>query len=141
MLYGLREGLRILLAEGLEERFARHRRHEAALMAGLAAMGLTLYGNPACKLPVVTCVMIPEGIDGEAVRSMLLSSFGIEIASSFGVLKGRIWRIGTMGYSCSQKNVLHVLGALEAVLIRHGAVVPAGEGLQAALAVYDVYDR
>lgn len=141
MLYGLREGLRILLAEGLEERFARHRRHEAALVAGLAAMGLTLYGNPACKLPVVTCVTIPEGVNGEAVRSMLLNSFGIEIASSFGELKGKIWRIGTMGYSCSQKNVLHVLGALEAVLIRHGAVVPAGEGLQAALAVYDSYDR
>jgi (S)-ureidoglycine-glyoxylate aminotransferase len=137
MLYGLREGLRILHQEGLEARFARHRLQERALMAGLAAMGLSLYGDPACKLPVVTCVNIPEGVDGEAVRGMLLNLFGIEIASSFGPLKGRIWRIGTMGYSASRKNVLHLLGALEAVLIRHGVKLPAGEGLQAAMAVYE----
>ncbi|MFC5452230.1 pyridoxal-phosphate-dependent aminotransferase family protein [Paenibacillus aestuarii] len=137
MLYALREGVRLVLQEGLEARFARHRRHEAALLAGLTAMGLTLYGDPGCKLPVVTCVRIPDGVDGEAVRAMLLNSFGIEIASSFGPLKGQIWRIGTMGYSCNQKNVLHVLGALEAVLIRHGVKVPAGEALQAALACYE----
>jgi len=137
MLYALREGVRLVLQEGLEARFARHRWHEEALVAGLTAMGLTLYGDAGCKLPVVTCVCIPDGVDGEAVRAMLLNSFGIEIASSFGPLKGRIWRIGTMGYSCSQKNVLHVLGALEAGLIRHGVQVPAGEALQAALACYE----
>ncbi|MFC5471973.1 pyridoxal-phosphate-dependent aminotransferase family protein [Cohnella suwonensis] len=136
MLYALREGLRIALAEGLEARFDRHRRQEAALVAGLRAMGLALYGDESCKLPVVTCVDIPEGVDGESVRSLLLDSFGIEIASSFGPLKGKIWRIGTMGYSCSRKNVLHVLGALEAALIRHGVKVDAGAALQAALDVY-----
>ncbi|MFB9331054.1 pyridoxal-phosphate-dependent aminotransferase family protein [Paenibacillus aurantiacus] len=138
MLYGLHEGLRILLAEGLAARFARHRLHEEALVVGLKAMELVLYGDPSCKLPVVTCVAIPDGIDGESVRSMLLHRFGIEIASSFGPLKGRIWRIGTMGYSCSRKNVLHTLGAFEAVLARHGLKLPAGEAVQAAL---DVYDR
>ncbi|CAM3712261.1 alanine--glyoxylate aminotransferase family protein [Cohnella lubricantis] len=136
MLYGLREGLRILHAEGLEARFARHRLHESALVAGLTAMGLALYGDPACKMPVVACVTIPEGIDGESVRSMLLELFSIEIASSFGPLKGKIWRIGTMGYSCSRKNVLHFLGAFEAVLLRHGVKLPAGAALQAALDVY-----
>ncbi|WP_223066959.1 pyridoxal-phosphate-dependent aminotransferase family protein [Paenibacillus caui] len=137
MLYALREGVRIVLAEGLEERFARHRLHEKALVAGLAAMGLCLYGDPDSKLPVVTCVSIPAGIDGEQVRTKLLQDFGIEIASSFGPLKGKIWRIGTMGYSCRQTNVLHLLGALEAVLIRCGHKLPAGEALQAALDVYD----
>lgn len=137
MLYGLREGLRIALAEGLDARFARHRLHESALVAGLRAMGVAFYGDPACKLPVVTCVTIPEGVDGESVRSMLLEAFGIEIASSFGPLKGKIWRIGTMGYSCSRKNVLHFLGAFEAVLLRHGFRLPAGEALQAALDFYD----
>ncbi|GGG79637.1 pyridoxal-phosphate-dependent aminotransferase family protein [Paenibacillus radicis (ex Gao et al. 2016)] len=141
MLYGLREGLRLVLAEGLDERFARHRLHEAALVAGIEAMGLPLYGDPACKLPVVTCVAIPEGMDGDLVRSMLLHQFGIEIASSFGVLKGRIWRIGTMGYSCNQKNVLHLLGAFEAVLIRQGASLKAGAGVQAALDVYENKSR
>ncbi|MFT3961863.1 pyridoxal-phosphate-dependent aminotransferase family protein [Propionivibrio sp.] len=136
MLYALREGLRIVLEEGLEARFSRHKLHESALVSGLLAMGLSLYGDAGIKLPVVTAVNIPEGIDGEAVRSMLLNDFDIEIASSFGPLKGKIWRIGTMGYSCRQKNVLHVLAALEAVLIRNGASINAGEALQAALDVY-----
>ena len=136
MLYGLHEGLRILLQEGLEARFQRHLMNERALVAGIQGMGLQLYGDMSSKLPVVTCITIPEGIDGESVRSMLLNDFSIEIASSFGPLKGQIWRIGTMGFSCQRKNVLHVLGALEAVLLRHRHVLPAGEAVQAALDVY-----
>ncbi|MFJ8244669.1 pyridoxal-phosphate-dependent aminotransferase family protein [Peribacillus asahii] len=136
MLYALREGLRLVLEEGLEERFERHSFHEAALVAGLEAMGLTLFGNRKHKLPCVTCIEIPSGVDGESVRSMLLNQFGIEIASSFGPLQGKIWRIGTMGYSCRKENVLFVLGALEAVLLRHGFEVKLGEALQAALNVY-----
>jgi (S)-ureidoglycine-glyoxylate aminotransferase len=137
MLYALREGLRIVLEEGLTVRFARHKLHEQALVQGLEAMGLEIYGDPNCKLPVVTSIKIPAGIDGELVRHKLLHDFQIEIASSFGPLKGKIWRIGSMGYSCRKKNILHVLGALEAVLIRHGAKVYAGRAVQAALDVYD----
>lgn len=137
MLYALREGLRLTLEEGLEARFARHALHEEALVAGLTAMGLKLYGDPASKLTVVTCVLIPEGVDGESVRSMLLNRFGIEIASSFGPLQGLIWRIGTMGFSCRENNILRLLGALEAVLIRHGCSMPCGLGVQAALDVYE----
>jgi (S)-ureidoglycine-glyoxylate aminotransferase len=136
MLYGLHEGLRILLQEGLDARFQRHRINERALVAGIQGMGLKLYGEMSSKLPVVTCIEIPDGIDGESVRSMLLNDFSIEIASSFGPLKGKIWRIGTMGFSCQRKNVLHVLGALEAVLLRHRHALPAGEAVQAALDVY-----
>lgn len=136
MIYALREGLRIVLEEGLENRFTRHKFHEKALIAGLKAMGLNLYGDGANKLTVVTSVEIPEGIDGESVRSMLLQDFEIEIASSFGPLKGKIWRIGTMGYSCRKKNILHVLGALEAVLLRHKANLHVGCAVQAALDIY-----
>ncbi|WP_063563928.1 alanine--glyoxylate aminotransferase family protein [Paenibacillus sp. O199] len=136
MLYGLHEGLRILLQEGLDARFQRHRINERALVAGIQGMGLKLYGDMSSKLPVVTCIEIPDGMDGESVRSMLLNDFSIEIASSFGPLKGKIWRIGTMGFSCQRKNVLHVLGALEAVLLRHRHALPAGEAVQAALDVY-----
>jgi len=138
MLYALREGLRLVLEEGLEARFARHREHETALIAGLEGMGLRLYGDPACKMTVVTCIEIPAGVDGESVRSMLLGHYGIEIASSFGPLKGKIWRIGTMGYSCSKRNVLLTLGALEAVLLRHGHKLEAGRALQAAMDVYEM---
>lgn len=141
MLYALREGLRLTLEEGLEERFARHVLNEKALVAGLTAMGLELYGDPSCKLTVVTCVLIPEGVDGESVRSMLLDRFGIEIASSFGPLKGLIWRIGTMGFSCRENNVLRVLGALEATLLRHGVSLPCGLAVQAALDVYEANIR
>ncbi|WEG14887.1 alanine--glyoxylate aminotransferase family protein [Pullulanibacillus sp. KACC 23026] len=136
MVYALHEGLQLVLAEGLEQRFTRHRFHEKALIAGLEAMGLHLFGDPEHKLPCVTCVEIPDGVDGESVRRLLLDSFGIEIASSFGPLHGKIWRIGTMGYSCRKENVLAVLAGLEAVLIRHSASVNRGEALQAALDVY-----
>lgn len=137
MLYALREGLRLVLEEGLEARWERHRLHEAAVVAGVEAMGLTLFGDASCKLPVVTSINIPIGVDGEAVRSYLLAQFGVEIASSFGPLKGKIWRIGTMGYSASRYNVLHGLGALEAALLRHGAKVNVGDGVQAALQIYE----
>ncbi|MFE7084025.1 pyridoxal-phosphate-dependent aminotransferase family protein [Priestia megaterium] len=137
MLYALREGLRIVLEEGLEERFKRHKLHEKALTEGILSMGLDIYGDIHTKIPVVTPISIPEGIDGESVRAMLLNEFDIEIASSFGPLKGKIWRIGTMGYSCRKKNILHVLGALEAVLIRHGVNINIGQAVQAALGVYE----
>lgn len=137
MLYALREGVRIVLQEGLEKRFERHRLHEKALIEGIKAMGMELFNDVSWKLPMVTCIKIPEGVDGESVRSMLLEQFGIEIASSFGPLHGKIWRIGTMGYSCRKENILFVLGALEAVLIRHKARVQTGQALQAALTVYE----
>ncbi|SDY18722.1 (S)-ureidoglycine-glyoxylate aminotransferase [Evansella caseinilytica] len=136
MLYGLYEGLWIILEEGLANRYQRHRLNEQALVAGITAMGLSIFGNSSCKLPTVTCVEIPDGIDGEAVRAMLLDEFGIEIASSFGPLHGKIWRIGTMGYSCQKRNVLLTLASLEAVLLRHRVKIHPGEAVQAALDVY-----
>jgi (S)-ureidoglycine---glyoxylate transaminase len=137
MLYALHEGARILLQEGLVERFERHRLHEKALVEGIKAMGLELFNDVPWKLTMVTCVRIPDGVDGEEVRSILLHQFGIEIASSFGPLHGKIWRVGTMGYSCRKENVLFVLAALEAVLIRQGASLHVGKGLQAALDIYE----
>ncbi|MFC5713933.1 pyridoxal-phosphate-dependent aminotransferase family protein [Thalassorhabdus alkalitolerans] len=136
MLYALHEGLRLVLEEGLENRFNRHLTHEQALGAGVKAMGLSLFVEEEWKLPMVTCIKIPEGINGDSVRTMLLEQFGVEIATSFGPLHGKIWRIGTMGYSCRKENVLLVLAALEAVLLYHGAEVKPGKALQAALAYY-----
>lgn len=137
MIYALREGLRLVLEEGLYERFGRHRYHEKALVQGLQAMGLTLFGGAVHKLPTVTCIEIPAGVDGDAVRQLLLEQFGIEIASSFGPLHGKIWRIGTMGFSCRKENVLAVLSALEATLIRADVAVNRGAAIQAALDFYE----
>ncbi|ALC82263.1 MULTISPECIES: pyridoxal-phosphate-dependent aminotransferase family protein [Bacillus] len=136
MLYALREGVRLVLEEGLENRFKRHRLHEEALIAGIKAMGLELFVEGEKKLPVVTCIKVPEGIDADSVRSLMLSEFGVEIASSFGPLQGKIWRIGSMGYSCQKKNVLFVLAAFEAALIYHGAAIKAGDAIQTVLSFY-----
>jgi (S)-ureidoglycine-glyoxylate aminotransferase len=136
MLYAARECAKIVLEEGLEHCFARHRLASEAIVAGLQAMDLALFGNLAHKMPNVTGVLIPAGIDGEAVRRAMLDDFGIEIGSSFGPLKGRIWRIGTMGYNCRKQNVLLTLAALEAVLRGQGSSPPSGKAVDAALAVY-----
>lgn len=141
MLYALREGLRLVLAEGLHERVGRHQYHEKALVTGLKAMGLSLYGDPAVKLPTVTCVKIPEGVDGELVRALMLHEYGVEIASSFGPLAGKIWRIGTMGYSCRKENVLAVLSALESALLYQGANIRTGEAIKAVLHYYDAQQK
>jgi (S)-ureidoglycine---glyoxylate transaminase len=133
MLYAARECARIVLGEAC---FARHCLASHALSDGLTSMGLSLYGDQAHKMPNVTGVVIPGGVDGETVRRLMLEDFGIEIGSSFGPLKGRIWRIGTMGYVCRKENVLHCLGALEAVLRQCGLRAPPGAGVDAALAIY-----
>ena len=138
MLYAARECARIALAEGLEARFARHARASRALTAGLAAMGLSLFGSQAHKMANVTGVLIPDGVPGDAVRTALLEDFGIEIGTSFGPLAGRIWRIGTMGYTCRKENVLVCLMALEAALRAHGfRARPGGEAVDAALAAWN----
>jgi (S)-ureidoglycine-glyoxylate aminotransferase len=136
MLYAARECARILLKEGLQAAFARHAAASHAMTAGLRAMGLKLFGDQAHKMPNVTGVVIPDGVDGEKVRGALLEDFGIEIGTSFGPLKGKIWRIGTMGYNCRKQNVLIVLNALETVLAAQGYRLPRGAAADAALAAY-----
>jgi (S)-ureidoglycine-glyoxylate aminotransferase len=87
-------------------------------------------------MPNVTGVLIPDGVDGEAVRSGMLEDFGIEIGTSFGPLRGRIWRVGIMGYNCRKQNVLICLAALEATLRQTGFAAPAGAAVSEAIAVY-----
>ena len=136
MLYAARECARIALKEGLPARFERHARASEALSAGLVAMGLDLFGDQQNKMANVTGVAIPKGVDGEAVRHGMLEDFGIEIGTSFGPLRGRIWRIGTMGYNCRKENVLACLGALDACLRRNDYKGQAGTGVDAALDAY-----
>jgi alanine-glyoxylate transaminase/serine-glyoxylate transaminase/serine-pyruvate transaminase len=137
LIYGLREAMRIVLEEGLEARWDRHRMNQYALIAGVEAMGLgLLVKNPADRLPTVTAVMIPDGVDDVKVRNQLLDEFNIEIAGGFGPVKGKIWRVGLMGY-CSQKPfVLLFLSAFEKVLQDQGYRVPAGAGVAAAIRSY-----
>jgi alanine-glyoxylate transaminase/serine-glyoxylate transaminase/serine-pyruvate transaminase len=137
LIYALREAMRIVLEDGLEARWERHRVNQLALIAGVEAMGLGLLAkNPADRLPTVTAVMIPSGIDDVKVRNQLLDEFNIEIAGGFGPVKGKIWRVGLMGH-CSQKPfVLLFLSAFEKVLSDQGFRVPAGGGVAAAIHSY-----
>ncbi len=137
LIYALREALRAVLEEGLEARWERHRENQQALIAGLEAMGLELFvSNPADRLVTVTAVNIPAGIEDGKVRKQLLDEFNIEIAGGLGPVKGRIWRIGLMGYSCQKTNVLLFLAALEKTLLDQGFRLPAGAGVSAAIQNY-----
>ncbi|WP_156681599.1 pyridoxal-phosphate-dependent aminotransferase family protein [Sphingomonas profundi] len=133
MLYGARECARVVLAEGLERRFARHAAAGRAVTAGVRAMGLTVFGDDRFRMTNVTGILIPKGVDGERVRTAMREHFEIEIGSAFGPLQGRIWRIGAMGYNAMKHKVLLTLGALEAVLRAEGYRFPAGAGVDAAL--------
>jgi len=136
MLYAARECARIVLQEGLNETFARHELASQAMVAGLQAMGLKIFGDLENKMPNVTGVHIPDGVDSEAIRSNMLNDFGIEIGTSFGPLHGKIWRIGAMGYNCQKHNILTCLNALETALRLHNVGVPSGEAVDAAIAEY-----
>jgi len=132
MLYALREGLRIVLEEGLEARFARHKRNAEALHDGVEAMGLELHAQEGYRLKPLTTVRVPQGIDEMALRQGLLNEHNIEIGRGFGNLEGQVWRIGLMGYGSSAENVLALLFALETQLLKQGYGLDPGAGVAAA---------
>ena len=136
MIYALREALRIVHEEGLDARFARHRRHSAALMAGLAALGCAPQAQEGHRLPTLNCVKVPAGVDEAAVRKALLAEHGIEIGGGLGPLAGKVWRIGLMGEGARQESVLVVLAALEQALAKQGKAPKPGTSTAAALEVY-----
>ncbi len=118
LVYALRESLCVVAEEGLEARWARHREVAAALWQGLETMGLALHVPPERRLPVLTTVRVPDGVDEVALRKRLLEQYGIEIGSGLGPLKGKVWRIGLMGYGARGANVTLLLAALGELLGR-----------------------
>ncbi|HAD60646.1 MAG TPA: alanine--glyoxylate aminotransferase, partial [Planctomycetaceae bacterium] len=137
MNYALHQALRLVLDEGLENRFARHRQHHEALKAGLEVLGISYsVTEPSHRLPMLNSVLIPEGIDDGQVRSQLLNEFGIEIGGGLGPMKGKTWRIGLMGEAASSTNVLSFLAAVDQCLAAQRQSAPTGAGTAAASAVY-----
>jgi alanine-glyoxylate transaminase/serine-glyoxylate transaminase/serine-pyruvate transaminase len=132
MTYALYEALRLIHEEGLENCHARHRRNHLALKAGLAAIGIQYATAESCTLPQLNAVLVPAGIDDAAVRSGLLNRFGIEIGAGLGAYKGKVWRIGLMGYGSRPANVLLFLSALEQLLAEQGLKFEHGASIAAA---------
>ncbi len=137
MLFCARECAINLLEEGQDAVIARHKVAGDAMLAGVQAMNLKAFGDLKHKMNNVVGVYIPEVVDGEAIRKTMLETFNIEIGTSFGPLKGKIWRIGTMGYNAREDAVLHTLQSLETVLRRAGHTMALGEAVDAAMAVYN----
>ena len=136
MIYALHEALRIVLEEGLIERWKRHQLHHLALKAGLEAMGLTFLAEADHQLPMLNAVAVPEGVDEASTRRRLLAESAIEIGAGLGAFKGKAWRIGLMGQSATQKHVKAALSAIETLLVEQKAIRSAGLSLPAANKVY-----
>ena len=113
MNFGLREALRLLCEEGLENAWVRHRNNSEKLWLGLEELGLELHVPHPLRLPTLTTVRIPAGVDGKAFSSHLLNKHGVEIGNGLGSLAGEVWRIGLMGTNSSASNVDLLLNLLE----------------------------
>ena len=137
-LFALHEALLLIREETLEDCFARHRRHHLALKTGLEAMGLQFLVKEEYQIPQMNAVRIPEAIQPKEaeVRKRLLNEFNLEIGAGLGPLAGKIWRFGTMGYSCRPENVMLCLSALGSVMSDLGMPVHVGD---AEAAAHDAY--
>ncbi|MGJ8668351.1 MAG: pyridoxal-phosphate-dependent aminotransferase family protein [Oceanococcus sp.] len=133
-IYGLHESLSIVLEEGLENAWARHRQVNAALVSGLAVLGIAPIPPLAERLPPLTTVGIPEGIDDAKFRSYLLSAHNLEIGAGLGAFAGNAWRIGLMGSGCTLEAVERCVAAIAAGMQQLGHEVDAEAALAAARA-------
>jgi alanine-glyoxylate transaminase/serine-glyoxylate transaminase/serine-pyruvate transaminase len=136
MSYALYEALQIIHEEGLEKCFARHMLNHQALKAGLSALHIEYSAQEGHQLPMLNAVRIPAGVDDARVRSDLLNRFGIEIGSGLGAFKGKVWRIGLMGYGSRPANVLLFLAALEQLLAEQDYQFDHGSSIAAATTRY-----
>jgi alanine-glyoxylate transaminase/serine-glyoxylate transaminase/serine-pyruvate transaminase len=117
LLYAVRAALAEIVVEGLQARYQRHQEVSDLLIAGLAELDIVPFAQEGYRLPTLNSVVVPARVSDEvAVRKRLLTEYGIEIGGGLGALKGKIWRIGTMGTSATQRNVTLLLAALRAVL-------------------------
>ena len=129
--YALYEGLRIIDEEGLANRTARLKKTAQAMWAGFEAMGVSMLVPEESRLPTLTTVCVPDGVDEAKVRAYLMQQHGIEIVGGLGPLAGKVWRVGLMGASCQPRHVILLLAAMEAAFKAQGVSVPSGAGVAA----------
>ncbi|PKO08100.1 MAG: alanine--glyoxylate aminotransferase [Chloroflexi bacterium HGW-Chloroflexi-2] len=116
MNYALRESLRLIQEEGLDLRFIRHKENAEFFWHCLSEIGLEPFVEEKYRLPSLTTVKVPVGVNGDEVTKKLLNEYNIEIAGGLGELKGKVWRVGLMGYSSSKENIVLLTGALSRIL-------------------------
>jgi alanine-glyoxylate transaminase / serine-glyoxylate transaminase / serine-pyruvate transaminase len=114
--YGLREALRLLAEEGIENSWQRHQQNAEYLWAGLEDLGLKLHVDRDFRLPTLTTVRIPDGVDGKVLSRKLLDEFNIEIGGGLGELAGKVWRVGLMGFNSRKEPVDSLLAAFRQLL-------------------------
>jgi alanine-glyoxylate transaminase / serine-glyoxylate transaminase / serine-pyruvate transaminase len=114
--FGLREALRLLAEEGIENSWQRHQQNVEYLWAGVEDLGLKLHVQKEFRLPTLTTVCIPEGVDGKALSGRLLNEFNIEVGGGLGELAGKVWRVGLMGFNSRKEPVDWLLEALRQLL-------------------------
>jgi alanine-glyoxylate transaminase/serine-glyoxylate transaminase/serine-pyruvate transaminase len=136
MVYALRESLVMLYEEGFDKLLSRHLVNSRALLAGLDKLGLKPLVEESNRLPQLNSVKVPENIDEKQIRSILLNEYNIEIGAGLGPLAGKIWRIGLMGQSSTERNVVFFLATLEQILKNKGVVSELGRASKAAEEVY-----
>lgn len=118
MVFSLWGGLQAVLDEGLDAVHARHEACGRRLQAGLVDLGFELFAAEGHRLPELTTVWVPDGVDEATIRANLLDRYGIEIGGGLGDYAGRVWRIGCMGHTARERNVTMLLGALAELLDR-----------------------
>jgi alanine-glyoxylate transaminase/serine-glyoxylate transaminase/serine-pyruvate transaminase len=131
MVYALNEALRVIAEEGLENRWKRHKKNAEALWGGLEALGVKLLVDERYRLPSLTSIVVPEGVDEAAVRKDLMGEYTIEIGSGLGELKGKILRIGLMGSGSNKENIVFFLSAFGNVLKKQGFKADVAGALEA----------
>ncbi|MYM59278.1 aminotransferase class V-fold PLP-dependent enzyme [Vibrio sp. OCN044] len=117
-LYGLHQGLSNVLKEGSQKLFTRHGECYEVLASGLHSMGMELLVDKESRLPQLTTVKIPEHVDDQLFRRLLLERYNIEIGGGIGELAGKVWRIGLMGNGARKEHVTCLLDAMSSILVR-----------------------
>ena len=141
MTYALRESLRMMMEEGLENRINRQSKVASALRAGVSAIGLDILSEEEYRLNPLTPVVVPDGIDEADVRRQLLQDYKSEVSGAVGELRGTVWRVGLMGESARETNVFAFLSAMESILSKSGYEVAFGASLAAAQRALITFDE
>ncbi len=135
--YGVHEALCLIEEEGLAARITRHRRHHLALVAGIEAMGLSMFVAAEHRLPSLNAIRIPDGVDDGKLRGYLLETFNLEIGGGLGAIAGKVWRVGLMGYSSSPERILFFMSCLSQALGVQGVSTDLKAGLAAAMSTLE----